>query len=100
MVPFEDLGEGGQVLRALAVEWFNGKGRNVEISRPAWTETPEEPLATVIPLPTARRAARIIRPLDVPAQRSTETEPLPHLCSYDPGPLARALMAMAAADQR
>ncbi len=54
--------------------------------------------ARVVELP-ARPAGRLIHPLGVVASpRAGDVDPYAHLHSFDPGPLARALMVMAAAD--
>jgi glycosyltransferase involved in cell wall biosynthesis len=97
--------DGFRVLRALLVERFNGKGRDVEIVR-----TAPEQLAQVIELPVVMHGNRVIEPLDVPAgtvlsenvvydPESYDPESYDPE-SYDPGPLARALMAMHAAEAR
>jgi glycosyltransferase involved in cell wall biosynthesis len=88
--------DGFRVLRALLVERFNGKGHDVEIVR-----TEPRDVAAVIPLPVRLPGNRIIRPLDVPAGTVLrETVFLDNIAfdteSYDPGPLARALMAAGA----
>jgi glycosyltransferase involved in cell wall biosynthesis len=85
--------DGLRVLRALLVERFNRKGHDVEIVR-----TEPRDVAPVIPLPAPKPAHRVITPLDVPAGTVLrETVFVDNVVydpeSYDPGPLARALMA-------
>jgi glycosyltransferase involved in cell wall biosynthesis len=92
--------DGLRVLRALVVERFNGKGHDVEIVR-----TEPRDVAAVIPLPVRLPGNRIIRPLDVPAGTVLrETVFVDNVAfdpeSYDPGPLARALMAAQATEAR
>jgi glycosyltransferase involved in cell wall biosynthesis len=94
--------DGLRVLRALVVERFNGKGHDVEIVR-----TEPRDVAPVIQLPVRHQPSRIIRPLDVPAGTVLrETVFVDNVVmdydpeSYDPGPLARALMNAAAAETR
>lgn len=92
--------DGFRVLRALLVERFNGKGRDVEIVR-----TEPRDVAPVIALPVRMHGNRVIQPLDVPAGTLLGERPGydadgydPE--SYDPGPLARALMALDEVDAR
>jgi len=87
--------DGFRVLRALLVERFNGKGRNVEIVR-----TEPRDVAPVIPLPVRMRGNRVIEPLDVPAGTVLRDNVVYDPESLDPGPLARALMGMRAAETR
>ena len=95
--------DGFRVLRALLVERFNGKGHDVEIVR-----TEPRDVAPVVQLPVRQQRGRIIRPLDVPAGTVLrETVFVDNVVadgydpeSYDPGPLARALMDAAAAEAR
>ncbi len=91
--------DGLRVLRALLVERFNGKGRDVEIIR-----TEPRDLAPVIELPVRMHGNRVIEPVDAaPGTRLTakgDPAALTGEFGYDPGPLARALMAMRAADGR
>jgi glycosyltransferase involved in cell wall biosynthesis len=95
--------DGLRVLRALLVERFNRKGRNVEIVR---TEPRE--LAPVIPLPVRMHGNRVIQPVNaapgtrLPDGHRTlhEVDEFAEFHTVDPGPLARALMAMAEADSR
>ena len=48
----------------------------------------------------ARPTGRVIRPLGVVRSSAAgDADPIAHLHTYDPGPLARALMTMAAADR-
>lgn len=55
--------------------------------------------ARVLELPT-RPVGRLIRPLAVASSpRAGDADPFAHLHTYDPGPLARALMAMAAQER-
>jgi hypothetical protein len=63
-------------------------------------ETRDCGVARVIELPS-RPSGRLIEPLGAaPSPRAGDADPFAHLYSYDPGPLARALMAMSAADAR
>jgi len=55
-------------------------------------------VARVIPLPEPP-IGRIVEPVAGPGPRTTDEDPHAHLHTYDPGPLARALMAMAAAER-
>jgi glycosyltransferase involved in cell wall biosynthesis len=90
--------DGFRVLRALLVERFNRKGHDVEIVR-----TEPRDVAPVIPLPVRMHGNRVIHPLDVPAGTVLrETVFVDNVAydpeSYDPGPLARALMDAHAAE--
>jgi glycosyltransferase involved in cell wall biosynthesis len=87
--------DGFRVLRALLVERFNGKGRDVEIVR-----TEPRDVAPVIQLPVRFEGNRVIQPLDVPAGTLLAEDVVYDPESYDPGPLARALMALQAAEAR
>ena len=90
--------DGFRVLRALLVERFNGKGRDVEIVR-----TEARDVAPVIALPVRMHSNRVIQPLDVPAgTRVPDRDAFDGYDpeSYDPGPLARALMALDTAGTR
>jgi glycosyltransferase involved in cell wall biosynthesis len=87
--------DGFRVLRALLVERINGKGRNVEIVR-----TEPRDVAPVIPLPVRFHGNRVIQPLDVPAGTLLAEQVGYGPESYDPGPLARALMALEEAESR
>ena len=78
-----------RVLRALLIERFNGKGHDVEIVR-----TEPRDVAPVIALPVRMHGNRVIEPLDVPVGTLLGERLGYDPESYDPGPLARALMAI------
>jgi hypothetical protein len=78
--------------RTVPLERFNSQGRDGEIVR-----TEPRDLAPVITLPVRMHSNRVIEPVDVPPGTPLSAAAGYDPTSYDPGPLARALMAAQAA---
>jgi hypothetical protein len=86
---------GHRTPRTVPLGRFNSQGRDGEIVR-------NEPrnLAPVITLPVRMHSNRVIEPMDVPPGTPLSAAAGYDPTSYNPGPLARALMAAQAAKTR